>query len=297
MKDGEHLTIGIAGIGRMGAPIARSLAGMFRVLAFDIDPDRKSDVPGICWSATVGELAERSDVFVTVMPGPDELRQCVADALVALRPGALWLDLTSGDPAVTVELSEDARRHRIEARAAPMGGSVKEAESRELVFFVGGPDAAVNRALPVLEMLSGDGGIRRAGVRPEDGQIVKLLANGLWFANAVAAAEAMLIGQGLGLAASELYDLLRGSAGSSRFMDEHLTRLLDGDYLLTFGIDRVVEELGTISAMSRAADVTTPMFDTSARLHRAALERFGPVLGELLAVKMLEDDAGHRIRR
>jgi hypothetical protein len=49
--------------------------------------------------------------------------------------------------------------------------------------------------------------------------------------------------------------------------------------------------------MSGTAQVTTPMLDTSMVLHQAALEWFGPVPGELLAVKLLEEAAGARLRR
>ena len=281
----------------MGTPIVRALSNRFPVFAFDTDPRRQSAVPGGLWAASMKNLAAVADVVVTVLPGPGELHECMTEAIPALRPGTLWLDLTSGDPEVTRQLAEEAQHHDVEAVAAPMGGSVAEAAAGDLVFFVSGTDAAVARAHPILEVLSGPGGVRRAGARVEDGQIVKLLANGLWFANAVAASEAMLIGQGLGLAPGDLHELLRDSAGGSRFLEEHAGRLLNGDYLATFRFDRVVEELDTITAMGVAAQVSTPVLDTSARLHHTALERFGPALGELLAVKMLEEEARRRLRR
>lgn len=165
-----------------------------------------------------------------------------------------------------------------------------------MTFFVGGAEDAVARALPILERLSEPGGIRRAGPRPENGQIVKLLANGLWFAHAAAAAEAMLIGQGLGVAPDDLHRLLLDSAGSSRMLEQHFPRVLDGDYLTSFGIDRVVEELATIAAMRTEVGADTPLLDASARLHSEALERFGPVPGEQLAVRELEERAGRYLR-
>lgn len=287
--------IGVVGLGRMGAPIARKLSRRFRVQAFDIEPDRA--VPGVAPSPSMNDLAASSDTVITVLPGPTELREWAVEALPMLRRGTLWLDLTSGDPAVTRGLADMADRHGVDAVSAPMGGSVAEAEGGELIFFLSGRADAAGRARPLLEVLAREDGIRHAGPRAEDGQIVKLLANGLWFANAVAASEAMLIGQGLGVAPSDLHRLLRDSAGGSVFIEEHLGRLLDGDYLETFGIDRVVEELDTVRAMAETARVTSPMLDAAARLHRAALDRFGPQLGELLAVRLLEDDAGRRLRR
>jgi 3-hydroxyisobutyrate dehydrogenase len=292
-----RLVLGIAGLGRMGAPIAQLLGRRFPVHAFDVEPTRAGAVADVRWQSSVPALAAASDVLVTVLPGPAELAGCLREALPALRPGALWLDLTSGDPAVTRGLADEAGGHGVAAVSAPMGGSVPEAAAGRLVFFVGGPASAVERALPVLQPLAGPDGIRRAGARAEDGQTVKLLANALWFTSAVAAAEAVLVGQGLGLRAAALHGLLRDSAGGSRFLDEHLGRLLDGDYLTTFGIDRVVEELDTVASMGRTAEVPTPVLDASAQLHRAALQRYGPELGELLAVKLLEERAGRQLRR
>lgn len=290
-----RLMIGVVGLGRMGSPITEALCTAFSVGVFDAEPERKGAVTGTRWYPTLPALAAAVDVLITVLPGPRELSACMAEALPALAPGSLWIDMTSGDPVVTRDLADESRQLDIDVVSAPMGGSVNEARTRRLVFFVSGEENAVAKALPILRMLSRPDGIRRAGVRAEDGQIVKLLANGLWFANAIAASEAMLIGQGLGLPASDLHALLRESAGGSRFLDDHLSRLLEGDYFATFGIDRVVEELDTVAAMGAAAAVATPVLDASATLHRQALDRFGPVLGELLAVRLLEGSAGRRL--
>jgi 3-hydroxyisobutyrate dehydrogenase-like beta-hydroxyacid dehydrogenase len=290
-------TVGVVGIGRMGRPIAKALSAAYSVGVFDSNGERERDSPDLAWAPSLQQLAHASDVLITVVPGPSELRAVMADALPRVRPGTLWIDLTSGDPAVTRELATRAVAVDVEVVTAPMGGSISEAERCALTFFVSGSERAVDRALPILRELSEDGGVRRAGQRAEDGQIVKLLANGLWFANAVAASEAMLIGQGLGLSPAAVQRLLRDSAGGSRYLDVHAERLLDGDYLTTFGIDRVVEELDTLSAMKDEGRVVTPILDASRTLHRAALNRFGPELGELLAVKLLEDESGRQLRR
>lgn len=242
-------------------------------------------------------LAADSDVLVTVLPGPEELRAASAVALPALRPGALWIDLTSGDPVTTREFAARAERRGVAMVSAPMGGSVAEAASKELTFFVSGADDAVERAVPVLEVLATADGIRPVGRRVEDGQIVKLLANGLWFAQALAASEALLIGQGLGLDVDALHGFLRASAGGSRFLDDHAGRLLDGDLMASFGIDRVVEELDTIDRMRNLAGVDAPILTASVGHHHDALSQYGPALGELLGVRLLEDRAGRRLRR
>lgn len=56
------------------------------------------------------------------------------------------------------------------------------------------------------------------------------------------------------------------------------------------------EELDTISTMARNAAVPSPVLDASREQHRLALDGFGPALGELLAVKLLEEQAGQHLR-
>lgn len=128
-----------------------------------------------------------------------------------------------------------------------------------------------------------------------DGQIVKLLANGLWITHALVASEALLIGQGLGLDPEALRGILQETAGGSRFLDNHADQLLDGNYLPSFGLDRVVEELDTVDTPRNITGVDAPILNASRAHHHAALDRFGPILGELLGVRLLEDRAGREL--
>ena len=61
----------------------------------------------------------------------------MTETLPALRRGALWIDLTSGDPRLTEALAVDAARAGIEVVCAPMGGSAEGATARSLTFYVG----------------------------------------------------------------------------------------------------------------------------------------------------------------
>ncbi|MCE0459697.1 NAD(P)-dependent oxidoreductase [Curtobacterium flaccumfaciens] len=290
--------IGIIGLGLLGTPITRALRRHFPLAVHDIDEGRARPFGGdVVRCERLEDLATACDIVVTILPGPQELANVASRALPHLAPGSLWLDLTSGSPETTRALVKEAASRQVDVVSAPMGGSVAEADSATLVFHVSGSTTAVARAIPVLGPLAAPDGIRHAGRRAEDGQIVKLLANALWFANAAAATEAMLIGTKLGLPTEQLHELLRDSAGTSRFLEHDAGRLLDGDYMATFGIDRVVEELTTVTAMRDAAMVDSPVLDASAALHRAAMDRFGSELGELLGARLLEQRAHHRLRR
>jgi 3-hydroxyisobutyrate dehydrogenase len=294
--------IGLLGVGRMGLPIAGHLAAAgFPVTAFDIDPVRESlaVARGLVLASDARAVAATADVLITVLPGPPELREAMlgADgALAALRPGTLWLDLTTNDPRVAAELATRAAARDVSVVGAPMGGGVRDADAASLRFFVGADTNAFHRVRTILDALSAPGGITHVGENVAAGVTAKLLANLLWFGQAAAVTEALLLGKSLGLSPATLGATLSTSAGGSVFISEHLDSLLRGDYLEEFGIDRVVEELDTLSALAAARGTPFETSDTVVRLHRDALARFGPVGGELLGARLLEERAGTDLR-
>jgi len=272
--------IGVLGLGRMGAPIAARLAAAgFEVQGYDPRGGAHST------AGSARELAASVDVLITVLPGRAETEAVLPDLLAVMKPDALWLDLTSGDPALTELLARGAR-----AVGAPMGGGPAEAQAGTLTLFVGGAETDVDSLRPLLETIASR--IEPAGERPQDGQIVKLLANLLWFGQAVAVTEALLLGVKLGLTMTAMRDILPRSAGGSAFMDGYLDRLLAGDYAETFGLDRCVEELDTLVALAESAGTPFALSTLVDGLHREALAAFGPVDGELLVAKLLERRAG-----
>jgi 3-hydroxyisobutyrate dehydrogenase-like beta-hydroxyacid dehydrogenase len=288
--------IGVLGVGRMGLPIARNLAASgFAVTVFDMDDarSRAADTP-VARSAT--DLARSSDILMTVLPGIREVEEAMVGpdgVLDSLPAGSLWLDLTSNDPRVATRIEDRASARGVGAVGAPMAGGVAAAEERSIRFFVAGASSAVERAHPILSAL---GSVNWVADEIGSGYTAKLLSNLLWFGQVVAVTEAMLLGQSLGLPPSVLRDQLAASAGASVFVDEYLDRLLVGDYLETFGIDRCVEELDTLASLAEDAGVPFELSSTVARLHREALERFGAVDGELLTARLLEERAGSVLR-
>jgi 3-hydroxyisobutyrate dehydrogenase-like beta-hydroxyacid dehydrogenase len=295
-------TLGVVGLGRMGLPIAARLCDAgYDVSVFDLRPaaiDRAREA-GARPAPSATALAARVDTLITVLPGGGELADAMLGSdgmLSAMRRGSCWLDLTSADPRIVGDIAALADAAGVASVGAPMGGGPESAASGALRFFVGGGPEGVERVRPILESLGGPDSLTVMGPDIREGYTTKLLANTLWFTQAVAVTEALLLGQAAGLDVRSLRDALAASAGGSAFLTDHSEALLAGDYLTTFGIDRVVEELDAVTAL--AATLGTPGDLTAhvASLHRDALERFGLVDGELLVAKLLEERAHRTLR-
>jgi 3-hydroxyisobutyrate dehydrogenase len=72
--------------------------------------------------------------------------------------------------------------------------------------------------------------------------------------------------------------------------------VFQGDYLTSFGLDRICEELEAVTALAGDYQVPWELSDLVRRTYRRALARYGAVDGELLAVALLEEEAGHKLR-
>jgi 3-hydroxyisobutyrate dehydrogenase len=293
--------IAVAGLGRMGLPMCAALvrAG-YQVIATDerAEAERDAVACGATWRDTPAAAAAAAGVLITVLPGAGEVHTAMlgeAGALSGLAAGAAWIDMTSSSPAAIRPVREQALGRGVEVLEAPVGGGIAAARRGELQLFVGGEAAAVERHRPVLEVLAAPGRIVHVGGHGA-GHTVKLLVNLLWFGQAVATAEALLLGQAAGIAPAVLESVLADSAAASAFIRNDIGFVFQGDYLPSFGLDRICEELAAVTALAHHYQVPCELSDLVRRTYRRALARYGPVDGELLAVALLEEEAGRKLR-
>ena len=293
--------IGFAGLGRMGLPMCAALVSAgYQVTATDkrAEAEEAALACGATWRDTPAQAAAAAGVLITMLPGPREVQAAMlgeAGALKGLAAGATWIDMTSNSPAVAQPIREQAIEQGVEVLEAPVGGGIAAARKGKLQLFVGGAASTVERHRALLEVLGDPGRIVHTGGHGT-GYTAKLLVNLLWFGQAVATAEALLLGQRAGIDPAVLKHALAGSSAASTFIRRDIGLVFEGDYLTSFGLDRICEELEAVTALAGDYQVPWELSDLVRRTYRRALARYGPVDGELQAVALLEEEAGHKLR-
>ena len=293
--------VGFIGLGRMGMPMCARLAQAgYDVIATDRDPQRQPDAEQATarWQPSSAGAAAEADVLITMLPGPEAVTDAMTGregALRTLSRRATWIDMSSNDPAVGRTLVDRASDHHIRCLDAPVGGGPLEATNGTLRLFVGGDARDIRRHRRLLENLAGPDGIIHVGPNTA-GYTTKLLVNLLWFGQAVATAEALLIGCKAGIELETLRNALAASAANSDFIRRDVDALFTGNYLTSFGLEGCVRELESITRLADDLDAPHTLSDRVKRVYQEALERFGPVDGELLPVALLEERAGVELR-
>ncbi|HEX5187994.1 MAG TPA: NAD(P)-dependent oxidoreductase [Streptosporangiaceae bacterium] len=293
--------IGFVGLGRMGLPMCMCLveAG-YEVVATDERSDARTDAAacGALWRDSPAEVAAAAGVLITMLPGPAAVSTAMlgsAGALPAMAPGETWIDMTTNVPSAVRSVREQAIEQGVRVLEAPVGGDPEAARQGRLQLYIGGEADVLDDNRPMLEALADPQQIFLVGAH-DAGYTTKLLVNLLWFGQAIATAEALLVAKAAAIDLRVLERVLSRSSAATAFIARDLDRLFHGDYLTTFGLDRICDELEAAIALARDYQVPSALSDLVLQTYHRALHRYGAADGELLAVALLEEEGGLRLR-
>ena len=153
------MKVGFIGVGNMGCALASRLIGKIPLTVFDKDMKRLDvwDQEGVTVAKDLRDLAIGSEVVLTCLPTSNEVKSIVLGKngiSSYLAPGSLIVDMTSGDPAVTREISELILKNKIEFIDAPVSGGPRGAREGTIAIMVGGSHAQFERVKNVLSYIS-----------------------------------------------------------------------------------------------------------------------------------------------
>jgi 3-hydroxyisobutyrate dehydrogenase len=106
-------------------------------------------------SARGADAVAEAEVVITSLPNGHIMKACYADVLPVAREQALFIDASTISVADAREINANAVERGLAQLDAPVSGGVKGATAGTLAFIMGGDDAAVERARPVLEPMAG----------------------------------------------------------------------------------------------------------------------------------------------
>src|SRR6266511_3484454 len=215
----DTMQIGFIGLGTMGQHMAINLiAGGHQVTVHDLRPEaaeRHLEV-GATWGKTPAEVAADAEVVFTSLPGPVDVEAVAlgeAGLLEAMRPGAVYFDLTTNSPSVVRRLHGLFAERGIHMLDAPVSGGPRGARTRELALWVGGDEAIFDRYRPVLNAI----GDQPYYVGPIGaGSVAKLVHNCAGYIMQTALAEVFTMGVKAGVDPLALWKAVRQGAGGRR---------------------------------------------------------------------------------
>ena len=293
-------TLGFVGVGNMGWPMAACLvkAG-FTVNINDSRRDTANNfvqqVGGFA-PDTLRQLAETSDVIVTMLPTSVIVERVLAEGddnlFAGMKPGAIIIEMSSGVPSVTQRLAEQVAALGGTLIDAPVSGGVPRARTGQLAIMVGGEDATIERAMPVLTAM---GTVLKTGA-VGSGQAMKALNNLVSTGGFLIGIEALLIGQRFGLDPAVMTDVLNAATGMNnstqkKFKQFVLSRRFDAG----FSMGLLAKDLSIALQVGRETGTATPLSALVKELIVSAEAKYGPNADHTEMAKLSELLAGSEL--
>ncbi|MCP2362437.1 3-hydroxyisobutyrate dehydrogenase [Nonomuraea thailandensis] len=251
--------VGLCGLGNMGSAVARRLSGTCQVLAYDLDPARTGaagELDGVTGVAEVADLAQAETVVLS-LPTPAVSAQAAAAIAPGMRPGSLIVETSTVNPADMHRLRELCAPHGVRVLDAAILSGVAQMAAGTSTLLIGGDEADVARARPVLDALA-----PRQLVLGElgAGMAAKVINNAVAHAVMVVLAEAGAMAAATGVSERRLAELLADpEAGLTRPLTHRfLERVLPGDY--EGGMPTSAARKDSTLALALAQDAGIPLF-------------------------------------
>ncbi len=220
------LRVGFIGLGNQGKPIAAHLAPAgFETTVHDIAeaPVQELVAGGAKAAATPRELGAQADIVGICVPEDAHVLDVVlgADGLLAgMRAGGVILIHSTVLPETATRVARAASETDVAVLDACVTGGAARAESRQITYLVGGPEAALEKARPYFEATT-DVPIVHAG-ELGSGAKVKLCLNLITYIQWSAAYESMALARAIGLPQEVLEEAGRANGQITDLMVSYL---------------------------------------------------------------------------
>ncbi len=254
--------VGFVGLGIMGASMARNLIEDGHELVIHNRTRAKAEKLaklGAEVATSPREVAGRSDVIITMLPGPPEVEEVLAGEnglLEGVRDGSLIVDMSTSSPPLAQELSRTANTRGVGMLDAPVSGGDIGAIEGTLSIMVGGEKEDFERARPLFEAMGKT--IVHVGAAGA-GQTVKA-CNQIVVALVIeAVSEALVLGSKAGVKPEKVIEVLSGGLAANKVMEVKGEKFLSHDFAAGGKVEYHRKDLGIALAAGREYGVALPV--------------------------------------
>ncbi|WP_311968830.1 3-hydroxyisobutyrate dehydrogenase [Pseudomonas baltica] len=273
------MRIAFVGLGNMGAPMARNLLKAGHELhLFDLNTTVLAELAELGGQIALSprDAAAQGDLVITMLPAAAHVRSVYLNedgVLAGIRAGTPAVDCSTIDPQTAREISAAAAKQGIDLGDAPVSGGTGGAQAGTLTFMVGATPALFATLRPVLEQMGRN--IVHCG-EVGTGQIAKICNNLLLGISMIGVAEAMALGDALGIDTGVLAGIINSSTGRCWSSDTYNpwpgiveTAPASRGYSGGFGAELMLKDLGLATEAAKQARQPVVLGAVAQQLYQA----------------------------
>ena len=259
--DGQMQRLGIVGVGRMGANMARRLkeCGFTITAVFDANPAAAQTLASELGCVAADELktvTAQADAILTVVSDDRAMKQVFSGGLLTRAKGKLFINCATVTPAIHVWVEQKCAAKGAQSLEACMASSIPQARQGTLYLMCGGKPETFERARPILEKLSAS--IRYIGAAGQAAQ-VKALVNMVMNANTAALAEGLGLGDALGLDLAMLREVFSQTGARSGVLQTDGEDMQNRDHACFFSAAHAAKDSGIALKLAKQQGLNLPL--------------------------------------
>ncbi len=283
MSEKTTSKVGVVGVGRMGANMARRLAekgfqvtavyDVRREAATELAKELKCDAP-----EKLADVTAKSDVILTVVSDDKAMRDIYTasgDNLLVNASGRTFINFATVSPQVHHDVEAAAHKAGAAAIEACMASSITQARQGTLYLILAGDAAVVEKAGPLWEALSS--ARRYVGPTGKAAQ-VKALVNMVMNINTAGLAEGLAIGDALGIDLTQLREIFSQTGANSRVLETDGADMQNREHDCYFSGAHAAKDSGIATALADEAGIKVPLAKATLAQYQLMIEKG---LGEL----------------
>jgi len=268
------MKVGVIGLGLMGSALSgRLLSQKHEVHVFDRTALKTQQFvkAGAIAHRTPRELGKSVDAAFTLVTdhhAVDSVALGESGLLEGMKPGSLWVDMSTIDPDESKRHADECHRRRIERLDAPIAGGPKWIEEGRVMLLVGGKKETFDKHLPLLNQFASS-----ALYLGEDGNghKMKLLFNLYLGMVAVSFCEVLTLSRKIGLDPSAFLDTVNKSVHKNYFTEFRAPPILKGEFKPAFSLKNLLKDLFIAQDQARRHEAVLPASTATTELFRTAV--------------------------
>ena len=272
------MKIGFIGLGIMGESMSENIVKKHddTVYVFDFVKEKVDLLAGkgavACESSK--ELAEKSDVIISMVPKSEHSRSVYESIVDVLNSSKTCIDMSTIDPSVSVEISEMVKKTGAQFIDAPVVKSKPAAIAGKLGIYVGGDEDVYEKMRPIL-LYMGENVIRMGG--NGKGLVMKICHNALVTQIQNGVNETLTLAQKNGISIPDYATPISYGCGQNFYLDTQHAKLAAEDYSTAFSLANAAKDVNICMNLAEECGVNMPGEANVQRVYQEAMDKgMGP---------------------
>jgi 3-hydroxyisobutyrate dehydrogenase len=273
-KEDMKQEIGWIGLGRMGTPMSmRLLKEGYSVTIYNRTKGKDEILTsnGAKAALSPSQLIQQTDIVIIMVSDDKAINEIFkgTDGLLSADVrDKIIINMSTVSPGISKEMSVLCLKQSNYYLDAPVSGSVRQAESGELVIMVGGEDVIFYKVKPVLEQM-GKLTIRVGSTG--SGNVAKLAVNTLLGIISQGLSESVIFARNNGIETQDFLNIINNGAMSSAYLKIKGDAILQNRFQAAFALKHIVKDL----RLARESGLNTPLGETAYKTFKEAEGEFG----------------------